>query len=314
MADEPGAFDEAVDRGWESFHRAVVAGLKGPWRQPAPARLHWGTDDNGAMFEPAAFTVRIVASSGGIALELIGDLDSSREAEPLAALGWQVEPDIFKQSGPTYFLNATAQFPPRHTQQVARFLSQTIRDVFNIPHPSLLRYEINGEQPFPVAAIEASATRRIWLADSSFVSGPEVVFPTSEAELEESVERAITSKALRIVERSAAGDLTVRTDRGPIGVRVRADLPAVVLSYEVDGVDRLPWIDGEVTRLNEESRWARYRRDGETLHVQFIVAAAPFVPVALRRSIGEFMDLTRSLADSFEKHFLGLPIDRGGAE
>lgn len=187
----------------------------------------------------------------------------------------------------------------READRLAVVSVQVLREVFGCPHPMFLDadgLEVDPDVPLP------GAPRRDAVADE-----PLVVFPESQEELREHVDRALLTMLGEPLRHDGDGDVPIVVGSSVVYVRVIADRPAVdVFAEIVVEVGDLARAEQEVNILNRTHGHAKfYVRDDRVLMSHRIVAW-PFAPEQLRVVVDEICssvdDIARDLAQRTGGH------------
>ncbi|WP_433611585.1 T3SS (YopN, CesT) and YbjN peptide-binding chaperone 1 [Prescottella agglutinans] len=316
------SFDEAVDRSWITFRHNLADHLSA-MRNDDILILDWIEESTVEGFTPwMQFLlwdnefVRAEVSSNAYLAPLY---TLAPEAENrLCALGWgrpthlpHEEPD---DGSPAFFVDKEQ----RWADQIAAMTVSTLREIWNVPHPSFLRTEMIGSLE-GTDLIGADTTdvdvepAGLGLDDSA------AVVPGDPRELRDLVARTVEQALGFPPELDEDGDVVLELDDQPVFVIAHPDRPLVrvwvPLLYAVAGRTRAAEIVCDLTR-----RWPgiRFTLDDDRLNASIDISGNPFVPRHLADALDLFGKFAPTVDAGFAARFAGRRfadgLPRGGAD
>ena len=199
------------------------------------------------------------------------------EQVQLIELGWSAPTygvdDEIDGGSPNFFVDVER----READRLAVMVVGALRNAFGCAHPAFLDadgLEIDPDAATPVAPAGEEPDE------------PVAVFPDSQDELRELVDRALAVMYEEPLKHDGDGDVPIVAGRSVLYVRVLADRPAVELFAElvVDVTDR-DRAAGEMAILNRSHPVAKfYLRDDRVL-MTYAIHAWPFAPAQLRVAV-----------------------------
>ena len=200
-------------------------------------------------------------------------------------------------------LNYYVDLPQAEADRLAVMSVRALRDVFGVPHPALLGGELAEE---PTVPEEPAAADR---ADE-----PVAAYPHGGHEaLSELVDRALFSYFGHEPRHDDDGDIAVELSSTVLFVRVHQTVPVVELfacvATDVQDLERAAF---EVSVLNRDVRFVKFRVVGDSIMADLQLPAWPFAPDHLRAMLALMTDSIEQVAtDLVERvsghHVLGDP-------
>ena len=186
-------------------------------------------------------------------------------------------------------LNHYVDLPQGEADRLAVMATRALRDVFGVPHPALLSGDLVDETD--AGAVEAAAHERLDEPVAAFPhGGPE--------ELSAMVDRALTPYFGHEPRHDSDGDIPVTAGLSLFFVRVHEELPVVeMFGCVATDVTDLEAAQREVTILNRDVRFAKFRLSGDSIMVDLQLPAWPFVPEHLRAMVAMLGDLLTGVED-----------------
>lgn len=186
-------------------------------------------------------------------------------------------------------LNHYVDLPQDEADRLAVMATRALRDVFGVPHPALLSGDLVDETD--AVAVEAAAHERL--------DEPVAVFPHGgPEELSTMVDRALTPYFGHEPPHDSDGDIPVTAGLALFFVRVHEELPVVeMFGCVATDVTDLEAARREVTILNRDVRFAKFRLSGDSIMVDLQLPAWPFVPEHLRAMVAMLGDLLTRVED-----------------
>ena len=199
------------------------------------------------------------------------------EQEQLVELGWlppTYDPhDATDPGSPNFFVDVER----RKADRLAVMVVGALRDAFGCAHPAFLDAEGLEIDPDAVPLV-ASAVEE---ADE-----PVAVFPDSQDELRELVDRALAVMFEEPLKRDGDGDVPIVAGRSVLYIRVLADRPAVELFAElVISVEDLDRAALEVAILNRRHPVAKFCLREDRVVLSYLIHTWPFAPAQLRVAV-----------------------------
>ncbi|WFR71740.1 hypothetical protein P9209_23755 [Prescottella defluvii] len=301
------SFDEAVDRSWITFQHNLADHLSA-MRNDDILILDWIEESTVEGFTPwMQFLlwdnefVRAEVSSNAYLAPLYTLAPEAEER--LCELGWgrpthlpHEEPD---DGSPAFFVDKEQ----RWADQIAAMTVTTLREIWNVPHPSFLTTEIIGtlEGTDLVATDIAEADPEPFDLDDSAA-----VAPRDPDELRDLVARTVEQAMGFAPELDEDGDVVLKLDDQPVFVISHPDRPLVrvwmPLLYAVAGRTRAAENVCDLTR-----RWPgiRFTLDDDRLNASIDVSGNPFVPRHLVDALDLFGKFVPTVDTAFATRFDG---------
>lgn len=186
-------------------------------------------------------------------------------------------------------LNHYVDLPQDEADRLAVMATRALRDVFGVPHPALLSGD--GGDDTGAAPAEAAAHER---GDEPVAAFPHGGFE----ELSAMVDRALTPYFGHAPRHDSDGDIPVTAGLSLFFVRVHEELPVVeMFGCVATDVTDLEAAQREVTILNRDVRFAKFRLSGDSIMVDLQLPAWPFVPEHLRAMVAMLGDLFTRVED-----------------
>ncbi|RVW08191.1 hypothetical protein EGT67_17440 [Prescottella agglutinans] len=307
------SFDEAVDRSWITFQHKLADHLSA-MRNDDVLILDWIEESTVEGFTPwmqfllwdNEFVRAEVSSNAYLApLYTLAPEDEDR----LCALGWgrpthlpHEDPD---DGSPAFFVDKEQ----RWADQIAAMTVTTLREIWNVPHPSFLRTEMIGTlegADLTGADTTDAEPEHPGLDDSA------AVVARDPQELRELVARTVEQAMGFPPELDEDGDVVLRLDDQPVFVISHPDRPLVrvwmPLLYAVAGRTRAAENICDLTR-----RWPgiRFTLDDDRLNASIDISGNPFVPRHLIDALDQFGKFVPTIDAGFATRFDGSRFAEG---
>ncbi|MDH6680551.1 hypothetical protein M2284_004780 [Rhodococcus sp. LBL1] len=301
------SFDEAVDRSWITFQHNLADHLSAMQNDDILI-LDWIEESTVEGFTPwMQFLlwdnefVRAEVSSNAYLAPLYTLAPEAEER--LCELGWarpthlpHEDPD---DGSPAFFVDKEQ----RWADQIAAMTVTTLREIWNVPHPSFLNTEIIGtlEGTDLVATDIAEAD-----ADPFDLDDSAAVAPRDPDELRDLVARTVEQAMGFAPELDEDGDVVLKLDDQPVFVISHPDRPLVrvwvPLLHSVAGRTRAAENVCDLTR-----RWPgiRFTLDDDRLNASIDISGNPFVPRHLVDALDLFGKFVPTVDTAFAARFDG---------
>ncbi|MEN8672872.1 hypothetical protein [Nocardioides sp.] len=286
--------DEATDAAWVGFRRRLADHLA-VMAQGAELRLEVsaGVDDSSARVRPCLVVCALDAEL--VAVEWASDgagavwVHTQADVAAMAGLGWD---ETVTHDGVDH---RCAAVEPRRADELAVLLVRTLREVYDVPHPSFLA--AGGLEVDP-----AAAPARVDEGEEPEGPGEYVELegvPTDGEHLQLMVDAAL-SEVFPDLRHDEDGDIPIVAGSSVAYVRVLPDRPCIelfaVIVIRPDDPDRVP---GELVLLNDAHPLWKFSQRGDRIEMRHQLVALPFSAYGLRmmvrRFTGEVDDIARGL-------------------
>ncbi|WP_430331791.1 T3SS (YopN, CesT) and YbjN peptide-binding chaperone 1 [Rhodococcus sp. ACT016] len=297
------SFDEAMDRSWIVFQHNLADHLSA-MRNDDILILDWIEETTVDGFSPwiqflvwdNEFVRAEVSSNAYLApLYTLAPEDEDR----LCALGWghpthlpNEEPD---DGSPAFFVDKEQ----RWADQIAAMTVTTLRQIWNVPHPSFLRAEMIGTLE-GTDLIGADAPDTDPAPEPIPLDDGAAIVPHDPAELRDLVARTVEQALGFPPERDEDGDVILKLDDQPVFVIAHPDRPLVrvwvPLLYAVAGRTRAA---ENICHLTGQWPGIRFSLDEDRLNASIDVSGNPFVP----RHLVDALDRIGRFVPTIDNHF-----------
>lgn len=303
------SFDEAVDRSWITFQHNLADHLSAMVNDDILI-LDWIEESTVDGFTPwMQFLlwdnefVRAEVSSNAYLAPLY---TLAPEAEDrLCALGWG-RPTHLPHEGPdegspAFFVDKEQ----RWADQIAAMTVTTLREIWNVPHPSFLRTEMIGSLE-GTDLIGAGTTDSDAEPEGLGLDDSAAIVPGDPQELRDLVARTVEQALGFPPELDEDGDVVLKMDDQPVFVISHPDRPLVrvwvPLLHSVAGRTRAAESVCDLTR-----RWPgiRFTLDDDRLNASIDISGNPFVPRHLVDALDQFGKFVPAVDEGFATRFGG---------
>jgi hypothetical protein len=286
--------DEATDAAWVRFRRRLADHLA-VMAEGAELRLELsaGVDDSSARIRPCLVLCGL--DGDVVAVEWTSDGDDAvwvhahADVAAMVELGWD---ETVSHDGVDHRCTA---FELRRADELAVLLVRTLREVYDVPHPSFLA--AGGLQVDPDAA-----SPRVDRGEEPEGLGGHVELegvPTDSEHLQLMVDAALTEVFPRL-RHDEDGDIPIVAGSSVAYVRVLPDRPCIelfaVIVIRPDDPDRVPH---ELVLLNDAHPLWKFGQRGDRIEMRHRLVALPFSAFGLRMMVKRFTsevdDIARGL-------------------
>lgn len=307
-------FDDGVDRAWKAFTLALADHLTA-MRTDDTLTLDWLDETTVDGFAPwiqfllwdDEYVRAEVSSNPYLAPRYALDAESENR---LCALGWQrpthLPADAPGDGSSAFFVDVET----RRSDQLAALTVTTLREIWNVPHPSFLRAEIKG-------SLEGTALAGIAADDPEPDPEPPLdpdtaVTPRDVSELRTLFARTVAQTLGFVPDNDSDGDVVLQLDEHTVFVIAHPDRPLVRVW--------MPLLHGITTRARAAEqlcdltlRWSaiRFLLDDDQLSASIDVSAQPFVPRHLTEALEQIRMFGPHVDEAFAAGFGGTLYDGG---
>ncbi|HEX6970080.1 MAG TPA: hypothetical protein VF174_14895 [Micromonosporaceae bacterium] len=316
LLDEPTTADlrAKVAQAWQDFAQALAEGLQ---TLPAAARIDLTLDPTASGTGDTVYSISIGADDAGQLLALaVGNatlpddyrLDRTAVAE-MIALGWS-PPGVIDGSNGNFGLRTTTD----RATSLATVVSRTLRDIYRVPHPAFLLFQVSGTARQPLPVVSFGSARPLTVSDETISDLDDalaaVAQPGHDAlTLEEQVRAVIAAMMHAAPEQlqvDADGDISIRAGSAMVFVRVRDTPPLVdVFSPVLTDVEPTERLYVRLSELTNRMPIGRLYCADDTVWASIPVFGRNFQPVHLMLAVQVMTGLADELDDRLHGEFGG---------
>ena len=209
--------------------------------------------------------------SGNKYLDVRLQLSESRQSA-LIALGWTAPTTVDADEWGEGTSNFVADLPAEAGEALVELIVRTVREVFDVPHPSFL--------------------------DLPGLPGPDAPSGSRSGDLRAKVEAALVSHFNQPIVHDEDGDIPIRSGSAMVFVRVVADVPVVELfSPLLVGASGDALALERINRANNRIRFAKLTWNGGRVVATHELWCEPFVPELLVWAVTLMMGMADEMDD-----------------
>lgn len=270
--------DASIESAWLAFSERLRGSLAGLGEHDSLI-VGLPTALEPAALQGAAPYVQVLGDGAHLHAEVSGNhyLDSRLQlsearAQALIALGWTAPTAHDGGEWDEGSSNFVAEMPVETAAELAELVVRTVREIFDVPHPSFL--------------------------DLPGLPGPHAPAGGSSDDLRTKVEAALASHFSQPVVRDEDGDIPIRSGSAMVFVRVVADVPVVELfSPLLVGATGDALALERINRANNRIRFAKLTWSGGRVMANHELWCEPFVPELLVWAVTLMMGLADEMDD-----------------